>query len=188
MNQLYVKNRKDWRKWLKDNHNISKGIWLIYYKKHTRKPRIPYDEAVEEALCFGWIDSTVKRIDDERFMQKFTPRNDKSNWSELNKKRALKLIRQKRMTNAGMYKINTAKKNGEWNKKTETEKDFVMPSELSQVLSKNKKANDFFNELSPSHQKQYKQWVAGAKRNETRLKRAKEAITLLKKKQKLGMK
>ena len=186
--KFYFSNRKEWRKWLKENHSSVKEVWLIYYKKHTGKPRIPYEDAVEEALCFGWIDSTVKRIDDEKYCQKFTPRKDKSNWSELNKKRVEKLIKQKIMTKAGMDKINTGKKNGEWNKKIEVVKEFNMPSVLSQILSANKKANEFFNELSPSHKKQYIGWIASAKKNETREKRAKEVLKLLKTNQKLGMK
>jgi uncharacterized protein YdeI (YjbR/CyaY-like superfamily) len=186
--KLYISNRKDWRKWLKENHKTTDCIWLIYYKKHTGKPRIPYDDAVEEALCFGWIDSIVKRIDEERFMQKFTPRKNKSSWSESNKKRVIKMIKQKRMTKAGMNKINAAIANGQWNKTIETEIDFEMPSELSQLLSVNKKARGFFNELSPSHKKQYIGWIASAKKVETKKKRAKVALTLLMTKQKLGMK
>lgn len=102
--QLYVTDRDAWRAWLEKNYDTEKEIWLIYYKKHTGKPRIPYDDAVEEALCFGWIDSTVKRVDDEKFAQKFTPRKNKSNWSDLNKKRAKKMIREGRMTKAGFLK------------------------------------------------------------------------------------
>ena len=185
---LYISNRKEWRKWLKENHDVVREVWLIYYKKHTGKPRIPYDDAVEEALCFGWIDSTVKRIDDEKYCQKFTPRKDKSNWSEHNKNRVAKMIKMGKMTTAGMDKIKAAKKNGEWYKTAEAVKEFEMPSELSRLLSVNKKANDFFNNLTPSHQKQYLGWIASAKKVETREKRAKEAITFLKKKQKLGMK
>lgn len=188
MHQLYITNRKEWRKWLKENHKTTYAIWLIYYKKHTGKPRIPYDDAVEEALCFGWIDSIVKRIDDEKFMQRFTPRKNKSSWSESNKKRVAKMIKQKRMTKAGLDKINTAKANGQWNKVIEAKEDLEMPEEFSRLLSANKQPREFFNELSPSHKKQYIGWIASAKRNETRLKRAKEAITLLKKNKKLGMK
>jgi uncharacterized protein YdeI (YjbR/CyaY-like superfamily) len=186
--KLYFSNSKKWCKWLKENHSIVKEVWLIYYKKHTGKPRIPYDDAVEEALCFGWIDSTVKRIDDEKYCQKFTPRKDKSNWSELNKRRVVKLIKQGKMTKAGMEKVKAAKSSGEWSKKMETIKEFNMPSELSQILSANKKANEFFNELSPSHKKQYIGWIASAKKVETKEKRAEEALKLLKTKQKLGMK
>jgi uncharacterized protein YdeI (YjbR/CyaY-like superfamily) len=186
--KLYISNRKEWRKWLKENHSIVTEVWLIYYKKHTGKPRIPYDDAVEEALCFGWIDSTVKRIDDEKYCQKFTPRNLKSIWSEHNKKRAAKMIKQGKMTKAGMDKIKAAKINGEWSRKIEAVKQFNMPSELSKLLSANKKAKEFFNDLSPSQKKQYIIWIASAKKVETKEKRAKEALKLLKTKQKLGMK
>jgi len=186
--KIYISNRKEWRKWLKENHNTVREVWLIYYKKHTGKPRIQYDDAVEEALCFGWIDSTVKRIDDERYCQKFTPRNLKSNWSEHNKKRVAEMIKQGKMTNYGMEKVKAAKKNGEWYKTAQAAKEFIMPSELTRLLSANKNEEIFFSELSPSHKKQYIGWVASAKRVETRKKRAEEAITLLKKKQKLGMK
>jgi len=186
--KLYISNRKDWRKWLKENHNTVREVWLIYYKKHTCKPRIPYDDAVEEALCFGWIDSTVKRIDDEKYCQKFTPRNLKSIWSEHNKKRVAKMIKEGKMTKHGLVKVKAAKKNGEWYKTAEAVKAFAMPSELTKLLSGNKKAGEFFSELSPSHKKQYIGWIASAKKVETRKKRAEEAITLLKKRQKLGMK
>lgn len=185
--KLYVPNRKEWRKWLKDNHGIVREVWLIYYKRHSGKQRIPYDDAVEEALCFGWIDSTIKRIDDEKYCQKFTPRNDKSNWSEHNKRRVIKMIKQGKMTKAGMEKITAAKKNGNWDKKIVAEVNYHMPSELSQLLIGNKKAKEFFNELSPSHKKQYIGWIASAKKNETKEKRARVAIKLLETRQKLGM-
>ncbi len=186
--KLYISNRKEWRKWLNENHSIAKEVWLIYYKKHTNKPRIPYDDAVEEALCFGWIDSTVKRIDDEKYCQKFTPRNLKSIWSEHNKKRVTKMIKQGKMMKPGIEKVKAAKTNGEWYKTSEAVKDFEMPSELTRLLSANKKAREFFKELSPSHKKQYIGWIASAKKVETKVKRAREALKLLKTKQKLGMK
>ena len=114
--ELYVMNREDWRAWLEQNHATEKEVWLLYYKKHTGKPTIPYDDAVEEALCFGWIDSLVKRIDDEKYTQKFTPRKNRSVWSESNKKRAKRTIKLGRMTGAGLHKIRAAKKSGEWYK------------------------------------------------------------------------
>jgi uncharacterized protein YdeI (YjbR/CyaY-like superfamily) len=186
--KLYISNRKEWRKWLKENHSIVREVWLIYYKKHTGKLRIPYDDAVEEALCFGWIDSTVKRIDDEKYCQKFTTRNLKSIWSEHNKKRVAKMIKQGKMTKHGIEKVKAAKKNGEWYKTAEAVKEFKMPSALTRLLSANEKAMEFFTELSPSHKKQYIGWIASAKKVETREKRAKEALKLLQTKQKLGMK
>src|SRR5438874_9891192 len=105
---LYVTNRDEWRAWLVDHQAAENEVWLVYYKKHTGQPRIPYDHAVEEALCFGWIDSIVKRIDGAKFAQKFTPRRDRTRWSALNKRRLRKLIREGRMTAAGLAKIDLA--------------------------------------------------------------------------------
>ena len=99
---LYVPTREEWRAWLTKHHESESEVWLIYYKQQSGRPRIPYDDAVEEALCFGWIDSIVKRLDDEKFAQKFTPRRDRSRWSALNEQRVRKLIKNGRMTEAGM--------------------------------------------------------------------------------------
>ena len=184
--RLYITTRKEWRSWLEVHHSIEKEVWLIYYKKHTGISRIPYDDAVEEALCFGWIDSIVKRIDDERFMQKFSPRNDKSEWSDLNKKRVKKLIKNGLMTEAGLSKIKIAKKNGSWVKSIESLKSFDMPTELEDVLNSNHEANLFFDNLAPSYKKQYINWVASAKKEETRQRRAIKALSLMNQKKKLG--
>ena len=113
---IYLTNRKDRRLWLEKNYNSKKEIWLIYYKKHTGIKRIPYDDAVEEAICFGWIDSTVKRIDEQKVMQKYTPRNKRSVWSELNVKRVEKMLKAGKMTKIGLEKVEEAKKNGYWQK------------------------------------------------------------------------
>jgi len=99
---IYVKNREVWRQWLEKNHNKEKEIWLIYYRKSTGKPRVEYNDAVEEALCFGWIDSIEKGIDKERFAQRFSPRKPKSNWSEMNKERVRRLIKEETMTPGGI--------------------------------------------------------------------------------------
>ncbi len=105
---LEVTNRKDWRSWLAKNHKKEKEIWLIYYRKSSGKQRIPYNDAVEEALCYGWIDSTVKSIDEEKYAQRFTPRKPNSQLSELNKERIRNLIKQKKMTTAGLNAIKHA--------------------------------------------------------------------------------
>lgn len=99
--KFYPKIRADWRKWLTKNHYLKKEIWIVYYKKHTKKPTIAYQDAVDEALCFGWIDGIDKRIDDERYAQRFTPRAKKSSWSEGNVKRYAMLLKQGLMTKAG---------------------------------------------------------------------------------------
>ena len=185
---LYITNRDDWRAWLEKHHDSIKEIWLVYYKKHTGTPRIPYDDAVEEALCFGWIDSIIKRVDDETYMQKFTPRKSRSTWSELNRKRVQKLIRQGRMTEAGLAKIREAKKNGTWAEMVTSKKTFELSPGIKKSLSANKKAWENFNKLSSSQKKQYIGWIMSAKKEETRERRLKEAIKMLTQNKKLGMK
>jgi len=124
--ELCVTNRDDWREWLKRNHNTKNEIWLIYSKKNTSKPSIPYDDSVEEAICFGWIDNIIKRIDDEKFARKFTPRKGKSRWSDINKKRARKMMREGKMTDVGLARIKEAKKSGEWVKVASVRKELVI--------------------------------------------------------------
>ena len=186
--QLYVTNRDDWRSWLKDNHATEKEIWLVFFKKKTGKPSIPYEDAVEEAICFGWIDSIVKKIDDERYFQKFTPRTDKAGWSAINKIRAERMIQQGRMRMAGRSKIREAKRSGSWDETSTSKKPWDMPLELKEALATNELAKNNFERLAPSYQRQYVGWIASAKRSETRLRRTKEVIGLLEHNQRLGMK
>ena len=117
--EILLHTREEWRDWLAENHATRPGVWLIYHKKHTGIERVPYDAAVEEALCYGWIDSTVRRLDDARFMQQFTPRKDRSNWSALNRRRAEELMAAGLMRPAGQRCIDVAKENGQWDKALE---------------------------------------------------------------------
>ncbi len=110
MNTIFCRNRTEWRSWLEQNHTSESEIWLIYMKKHTKKETVSYNDAVEEALCFGWIDSLVKRIDKESYMQKYTPRKPKSVWSLANKKRLEKMISEKKMTQPGIEMVEIAKR------------------------------------------------------------------------------
>ena len=186
---LYVTNRDDWRTWLQANHAVKSEVWLIYFKKHTGQPSIPYDVAVEEALCFGWIDSTVRRIDEQKYMQRFTPRKDKSNWSELNKTRARKLIAERRMTEAGLAKINAGViEEQSSKKKVATQKEIKVPQYFKEAIKRNKAAWENFKRLAPSYRRQYVGWVAIAKREETRKRRLEEVTELLSKNKKLGIK
>jgi uncharacterized protein YdeI (YjbR/CyaY-like superfamily) len=187
-NELYVINRDEWREWLIRNHDTKKEVWLIYYKKHAGKASIPYADSVEEALCFGWIDSIIKRIDDEKFVRKFTPRNAASRWSEANRERARKMIKEGKMTEAGLAKIEEAKKNGEWFKIAPIRKELAIPPYIIETLAKNKKAIYNFNNLAKSYKRQYIGWITSAKRKENRRKRLAEVIKLLEKNEKLGMK
>lgn len=185
---IYIKSSAEWRDWLDENHHNTDGIWLIYYKKHTGRPRVPYEEAVEEALCFGWIDSTIKRIDEDTYMQKFTPRKPESNWSESNKKRVKKMIQEGKMQKSGLKLVEIAKQNGKWDKAYTSQINLVLSEEIMNLLKANSLAYKNYEKLPPSHKKNYNNWVMSAKKKETQLRRLDEMIKLLEKNQKLGMK
>ncbi len=178
MQELFFTNRNDWRKWLFKNHNTCEGVWLVYFKKHTKKPTISYDEAVEEALCFGWIDSKINRIDEERYRQVFTPRKKKSIWSLLNKKRVEKMIIEDKMTKAGMLKVEEAKKNGMWQKAYTSKIKPEVPPDLIKTFEKNKIAKENFKNFTNSQQLRYVYWINDAKREKTRIKRIKQVVQL----------
>jgi uncharacterized protein YdeI (YjbR/CyaY-like superfamily) len=177
--EIYISNRDDWRDWLAENHADSPGVWLIYYKKHTGVARVAYEEAVEEALCFGWIDSTVRRLDNQRYAQKFMPRRARSNWSSLNRARAEKLMAAGTMAAAGMRAIEAARENGAWDKALEDRVDRPMPPELEKVLKKDPKAAAGFSGMTPTQRKYVINWIAEAKRPETRERRAAKAVLKL---------
>lgn len=177
-NQLetfHAPNRQAWRQWLENNHQNCIGIWLIYYKVKSGKPSIKYSEAVKEALCFGWIDSKVKSLDTERYMQIFTPRKPKSVWSKLNKQYIAELIDQGLMTEAGLAKITAAKTDGSWTSLDAIEA-LIIPDDLQQALAANPEANQYFMGCSNSTKKNILSWIASAKRPETRLKRIEQTI------------
>jgi uncharacterized protein YdeI (YjbR/CyaY-like superfamily) len=175
--KVYAKDRAAFRKWLEQNHTSAPGIWLVYYKKNSGKPSISYPEAVKEALCFGWIDSKVNAIDEERYMQVFTPRKSKSVWSALNKKYIAELLEQDLMTAAGLNCIEVAKQNGMWESLDKVEA-LELPDELVKAFKKNKIAKGNFEKFPPSSRKLILQWIASAKRDETRRKRIEETVTL----------
>jgi len=168
--KFYAKTRKEWRKWLAQHHATSPGIWLIYYKKETGKPRVEYNDAVEEALCFGWIDTTMLPVDAHSYMQLFTPRNPKSGWAKTNKDRVQRLIEQKLMAPAGMAKIEAARQNGSWTALDAVE-SLTLPPELKNALKAKRGALANFQSFRPSVQKQLLYWLNNAKREETRARR-----------------
>jgi uncharacterized protein YdeI (YjbR/CyaY-like superfamily) len=175
---LYLTSREEWHAWLTKHYQSETEVWLIYYKKQSGQPRIPYDDAVEEALCFGWIDSIVKTIDDEKFAQKFTPRRDSTNWSALNKRRLRKLIREGRMTAAGLAKVDLAML-GEETPAKQSKRDFDIPRFVKRALMANAKAWENFRQLAPSHRRHYIHWIMDAKKEETRQRRLREAVLRL---------
>jgi len=177
LDRYHPKDRADWRNWLEKNHEKSLGVWFVYYKKASGKPRVSYDDAVEEALCFGWIDSLPRKFDESRSMLLFTPRKPKSVWSKLNKGRVEKLIKQGLVADAGLRKIEAAKQDGSWNKLDEVE-ELKIPADLSKAFEGNKIAEERFNRFSNSVKKGILGWIASAKRPETRAKRIEKTIAM----------
>ena len=174
---LYFKNAQEWRQWLHDNHQSSKGVFLIFYRVNSEFESMRWEEAVQVAICYGWIDSTVKKMDDERRKQMFTPRKDKSVWSKLNKTYIEKLFKDNLIHESGLKKIEIAKQNGSWESLDAVE-NLEIPEDLNLAFKKNKTALDNYNNFSPSYRKSYLYWLNQAKRNETRNIRIAEIIRL----------
>jgi len=174
---FYAKDRAEWRSWLENHHDSSPGVWVVMHKKGSDKPHITYEEAVEEALCFGWIDNKPNVIDEERFKLRFTPRKPRSAWSRSNKKRVEKLIEQGLMTPAGMRKIEEAKRNGAWDLLEDVE-DLRVPEDLERALAANPPADVNFKAFSDSAKKQILFWIKTAQLPETRRKRVEETARL----------
>lgn len=179
--QLYFASRDQWRVWLERNHTREKEVWLIHYKKHTGKSGIAYEDAIEEALCFGWIDGLLQRIDEDRYALRYSPRRKNSIWSETNKRRAKRMVEQGRMTPAGLAKIRQAKESGEWYQ-AEARERLDVPPDLEQALAIDKHAGEKFKELTPSRKKQFLYWIASAKKEETRRRRIEELLQMMKEK------
>jgi uncharacterized protein YdeI (YjbR/CyaY-like superfamily) len=186
--QLYLQTSAEWRDWLRDNHSLSNGVWLIFYKKESGKPSPDYETSIEEALCFGWVDSIIRNIDAEKYVRKFTPRRAGSKWSELNKKRIAKLIREKRMAPSGLALVKAACQTGQWDKPQRPDLSFKISDEFQTALAENPKALQYFRQLMPTCRKQYLGWINYAKQPETRMRRIHEAINLLENGRKLGLK
>jgi uncharacterized protein YdeI (YjbR/CyaY-like superfamily) len=172
----YFKNAAEWRKWLHKNHSNSKGIYLIFYKVDSPIESMRWEEAVQVAICYGWIDSTVQKIDSEKRKQVFTPRKDKSVWSKLNKSYVEKLISENLIHESGLTKIETAKINGSWSTLDKVE-DLIVPSDLKTAFEKNKKAFENYQCFSPSYRKSYLYWLNQAKREATRNSRIVDIIS-----------
>lgn len=170
-------SRKAWRVWLQNNHQEKQSVWLVYYKKSSGKPTIAYSDAVDEALCFGWIDSKTKPIDDEKFRQFFTRRKVNSVWSKVNKEKIERLVMERLMAEAGFDSIAKAKQNGTWNILDDAEA-LIVPADLEYELSKKPNAEAYFSGLSRSDKRNILQWLILAKRAETRQKRINEIVDL----------
>lgn len=184
---LVLTNPQEWRAWLAQNHASQREVWLIFYKQHTGQPSITYADALDEALCFGWIDSIIQKVDGERYARKFTPRTNTAKWSEVNLRRVAVLVKEGRMTPAGLEKLREAQPIPPEAPRVKPA-PFEIPPEVEQALRSNPQAWQNFNKLPPSHRKRYLGWVLSAKRPETLQKRLQEVIDVLEKDQPLGMK
>lgn len=175
--ELYFKTDDEWRKWLHDNHSSSKGIYLIFYKVEHENDSMRWEDAVKVALCYGWIDSTVKSLGNGKRRQYFTPRNEKSVWSALNKKYIKELMSLDLMHRSGLDKIEIAKQNGSWTAIDDVENG-IIPKDLQIEFDKNQKAFNHYQSFAPSYRKSYLYWLNQAKRETTRQKRITEIIQL----------
>lgn len=168
-------NRSTWRKWLAANHTSIEPVCLIMFHKKSKTPNITYDEAVEEALCFGWIDNKGMKRNDESMYLQFCPRKEKSNWSKPNRERAEKMIQEGLMTEAGQVFIDVAKRSGKWDAAFEAD---VIPADLQKVFDKKKKAFQNFQSFPPFSQRLIIQWITEAKKAETRQRRIEKTVEL----------
>lgn len=173
--ELYFKSQEEWRDWLLENHKISQGVYLILYRVNSGIASMRWEEAVRVALCFGWIDSTAKRIDDVRRKQLFTPRKSKSVWSKVNKTHIKELITQDLMHESGLKKIEAAKKDGSWTALDNVE-NLIIPEDLLAAFNAYPVAYKNYKAFSRSYRKSYLYWLNSAKRTETREKRIAEII------------
>jgi uncharacterized protein YdeI (YjbR/CyaY-like superfamily) len=186
MKTIHMKDREEWRAWLSMHCDAEPEIWLLYFKDGTAG--VDYESSAEEALCFGWVDSIIKKIDEVSYARKFTPRKADSKWSPTNIARVEKSIREGRMTPRGMALVESAKKSGAWDNPTSKPVfDLTMPAEFEQALEANPAAHEAFEHLRSSHQKEYLLWIITAKRPETRERRIEESIRMLAEGKQLGL-
>ncbi|NJO82672.1 MAG: hypothetical protein HC828_07505 [Blastochloris sp.] len=176
-NSVHLLTRAEWRTWLEQNHTRTQGIWLITHKKATGKPRVEYDEAVEEALCFGWIDSKANKLDDERSMLWMAPRKARTGWSKPNKERIERMLAASLMAPAGQAKIDAAKQDGSWSALDAIEA-LEIPSDLAEALAAYPSAQANFDAFPRSVKRGILEWISTAKTAETRAKRIAETARL----------
>ena len=178
LREVHPKTRAGWRSWLKKNHATCDGVWLIYYRASTGKRRLSWEDAVREALCFGWIDSKVKTIDDARYKQIFTPRKPRSVWSQINKRYITELVEAELMTDAGLRAVDVAKENGAWSL-LEPVDALIVPPDLESAFRSSKRAREAYDALPKSAKRPVLYSLYTAKGDDTRAKRLAKALAEL---------
>jgi uncharacterized protein YdeI (YjbR/CyaY-like superfamily) len=178
---LEASHSQAWRKWLASHHATETEIWLVFHKAHTGRPTVTYEDAVDEALCFGWIDSLIRRLDEDRYARKFTPRKLDSRWSTANRRRYAKLKAEGRLMQSGLDRPPT-------NKSGDALRVIKTPNYIEQAIKKNRAAWTFFQALAPGYRRQYVAWIDSAKQQATKLKRLDQAVQQLAAGHKPGLK
>ncbi|GAB3034542.1 YdeI/OmpD-associated family protein [Spirosoma pulveris] len=173
---VHAESPEAWRQWLAENHATETSVWLAIYKKASGRPSVTYDQAVDEALCFGWIDSSARKGDTDHYFQFFARRNPKSNWSGVNKAKVAKLIHAGKMTEAGMAMVDLAKQTGTWTALDEVE-NLICPPDLAEELRQNPTAKGYFDAFPKSVKRGILEWLLNAKTAATRAKRIREIVT-----------
>ena len=186
MKTLRLKKADQWRDWLDEHHASESEVWLVFYKRHTGVASIDYKDALDEALCFGWVDSLVKRLDDRRFARKFTPRRADSRWSDVNRKRYAELKAGGRLRPAGIKRPPTDRGYGP--RPLRLPLPAKLPPYIQAALRSHANAGRYFEALAPSQRRRYLAWIESAKREETKVRRLQEAIRLLNSGKELGLK
>ena len=183
----FADNRETWRRWLEEHGSRKSEIWLVLNKRHVKEPSVTLSEAVEEALCFGWIDGILKRIDDRQHAVRFSPRHPDSRWSERNRKRVERMIQAGRMTEVGLRLVDHAKRTGEWDQLSGTLRDQPIPDELQAALERDRESRTWFDARTPSQRRQFLAWIHDAKREETRKRRIARVIEMIQNREKPGI-
>ena len=176
-NPRYFRSIEEWNSWLDDNHVDESAIWIIIQKKASRKPGVRYEEAVQDAVAHGWIDGKMRRLNDDEFMQRFTPRRRNSVWSLTNRERAERLISEGGMTPAGLKTVEEAKQNGRWDKAYSSSRGAAdVPKDLTEALKRSRTAHENFESFPPSARFMYIHWINEAKRQDTRERRIRTVV------------
>ena len=183
MKTLDLQTVEQWRKWLGAHHDSESEIWLVFHKRHTGRASIPYADALDQALCFGWVDSLIKRLDDARYVRKFTPRKADSSWSDANRKHYARLKASGQLMSPGLKRAPTEQRYA-----AKPQMPNGVPSYIQDALRKEPKARACFESLALSHRRHYVGWIHSAKQQETRIRRLHEAIRILTAGRKLGLK
>lgn len=172
---FYPQSSESWRNWLMANHTDKKSVWLVYYKKNAGMPTINQSLAADQALCFGWIDSVVRTLDENRYIQYFSPRKPNSTWSKVNKQKVVKLLEAGLITSSGLYSISIAKQNGSWELLDQVE-ELLIPKDLTAAFDNQPDGYEFYHSLSRSVKKSLLQWIALAKTAKTKDNRINEIV------------